>query len=167
MPLNKQCLKLNGVSYKYVFRHLNYYFKPLVFFKKKVEGIENWPLYVHYARKKSKDEIFAFHGCSFSSVQSIIHYGLHSNYSLLFYKLMNENFLPYLDGQPENSIHLTRDALSSHIRNTRRSTDGKYYMFVVRLSKKLVNQESINLSNEDAHLTLLTHLIVYQRQIVV
>ncbi len=79
---------------------------------------------------------------------------------------MNENFLRYLDVQPENSIHLTRDALSSHIRNTRRSTDGKYYMFVVRLSKKLVNQESINLSNENAHLTLLTHLIVYQRQIV-
>jgi len=121
-------------------------------------------LYVHYSKEKHKDEILAFHGCSFSSVQSIIHYGLHSNHSLLFFKLININILfCYLDRQPENSIRLTRDALSSHIQSTRRSTDGKYYMFVVRLAKKIFNNDSGSLTNEDAHLALPTYLITYQR----
>ncbi len=73
----------------------------------------------------------------------------------------------YLGGSSENSIYLTNDALSSHIRNGRRSIDGKYYMFIVRLSKKLPNPDSGNLSNENAHFALPTHLIVYRRETIV
>lgn len=80
---------------------------------------------------------------------------------------MENLFVCYLDKQSENSIHLTRDALNSHIQHTHRSTDGKYYMFVVRLPKKLLHHDSGSLSNEDAHLVLPTHLIVYERQIIV
>ncbi|CAF1185528.1 unnamed protein product [Rotaria sordida] len=113
----------------------------------RVDAIQNWPLYVHYAGKKYKNDILFFHGCPFSSVQSIIHYGLHSN----------------RDGQ-ESLIRLTSVASSTHIYDTRRSTDGKYYMFAVQLSsKKISDQDCICLSNEDAHLALPTYLIVYHR----
>ncbi len=124
-------------------------------------------MYVHYNSTKIQDEVFAFHGCSYSSVQSIIHYGLHSNFGLLFCKLVNEKFNLYLVQSSENSIQLTYDALDSHTQNARRSTDGRYYMFIVRLEKKLLNHSFVKLSNDTAHLALPTHLIVYRREIVV
>ncbi|CAF0723972.1 unnamed protein product [Adineta steineri] len=108
----------------------------------RIDTIENWPLYVHYIRKKDEQELLVFHGCSYSSVQSVIHYGLHSI---------------------QDSICLTRDALNSHIYGARRSSDGKYYMFVVHLSKKMIDQELFHISNKDAHLAFPTHLIVYKQ----
>jgi hypothetical protein len=62
----------------------------LLIIKTQIDAIENWPLYVHCNGSEIKDETFAFHGCSYSSVQSIIHYGLHSNHGLSFCKLMKE-----------------------------------------------------------------------------
>ncbi|CAF0976457.1 unnamed protein product [Rotaria sp. Silwood1] len=113
----------------------------------RVDTIQNWPLYVHYAKKQYKHSTLVFYGCPFSSVQSIIHYGLYSN-----------------DGKEQSMIRLTSIALNSHIYNARRSTDRKYYMFAVQLSsKKSVDMKLLYLSNEDAHLALPTHLIVYER----
>lgn len=89
-----------------------------------------------------------YHGCSYSSVQSIIHYGFHwSNSS---------------EKTRDGSIRFNRDALSSHIDGTRRSIDGKYYLFVVQIAKK--DQDCISLSNEEIHLTLPTHLIIYKKR---
>jgi len=133
------------------------------FLLKKIDAIENWPLYVHFARKRTKYDTFVFHGCPFSSVQSIIHYGLHSKSGLLIF-IITKIFLNFhLDGQSDNGICLTRDALNSHIHGTRRSTDGKYYIFVILLSKKISEQDFISLSNKEAHLALPTHLIVYRQ----
>jgi len=76
----------------------------------------------------------------------------------------NENIFNFhLDGQSDNGICLTRDALNSHIHGTRRSSDGKYYIFVILLSKKVHDQDFISLSNKEAHLALPTHLIVYRQ----
>ncbi|CAF4131196.1 unnamed protein product [Rotaria sp. Silwood2] len=113
----------------------------------RIDVIQNWPLYVHYASKKDKNDVLAFYGCPFSSVQSVIYYGLHSK-----------------DGGQQNLNCLTSVALNSHICNAHRSTDGKYYMFAVQLStKNSAHQDFTYLSNDDAHLALPTHLIVYQR----
>lgn len=75
-----------------------------------------------------------------------------------------KNLICYLGQSSENSIHLNYSAIDSHIQNSRRSTDEKYYMFMVRLSEKLVNKGFAKLSNDNAHLALPTHLIVYRRQ---
>jgi hypothetical protein len=72
----------------------------------------------------------------------------------------NENIFNF---HLDNRICLTRDALNSHIHGTRRSTDGKYYIFVILLSKKVSDQDFIYLSNTEAHLALPTHLIVYRQ----
>jgi hypothetical protein len=77
-----------------------------------------------------------------------------------------KNLICYLGQSSENSIHLNYDALNSHIRNARRSTDGKYYMFIVRLSEKLLNNGFAKLSNDAAHLALPTHLFVYRRETI-
>jgi hypothetical protein len=39
-------------------------------------------------------------------------------------------------------------------------------MFVVQLAKKVFNNDSGSLTNEDAHLALPTYLITYQRKII-
>ncbi|CAF3452342.1 unnamed protein product [Rotaria socialis] len=120
-------------------------------FIERVDAIQNWPLYVHVATKKCQHDAFVFYGCSFSSVQSTIHYGLYSN-----------------RGEQQGTIQLTRAALDSHICNTRRSTDGKYYIFAVQVStKKKLDQNFINISNNDANLALPTHLIIYRRQKII
>jgi hypothetical protein len=62
------------------------------------------------------------------------------------------------------SICLTRDVLNSHLYGSRRSTDGKHYLFAVQLAKDNINDDWILLSNKDAHLALPTYLIVYQRK---
>ncbi|CAF3354852.1 unnamed protein product [Rotaria socialis] len=120
-------------------------------FIEQVDAIQNWPLYVHVATKKCQHDAFVFYGCSFSSVQSTIHYGLYSN-----------------RGEQQGTIQLTRAALDSHICNTRRSTDGKYYIFAVQVSTKTkLDQNFINISNNDANLALPTHLIIYRRQKII
>jgi hypothetical protein len=91
---------------------------------------------------KEKRKLY-FHGCSYSSVQSIIHYGLHDDNS---------------------SIYLTREALDGHLHGSRRSTDGKYYLFAVDIAKNEINDDLISLSNEETDFTLPTYLIVYQRR---
>jgi hypothetical protein len=93
-------------------------------------------------KNKDKTKLY-FHGCSYSSVQSIIHYGLHSTNS---------------------SIYLTRDVLNSHLYGTHHSTDGKYYIFAVQIAKTDVNNDFISLSNDETCLALPTHLIVYQKR---
>ena len=42
-----------------------------------VHSIENVPLYFHFIKNGGSEQNLAFHGCSLSSVQSIIQYGLH------------------------------------------------------------------------------------------
>jgi hypothetical protein len=59
---------------------------------------------------------------------------------------------------------LTRDALNNHLYGTRRSTDGKHYLFAVEIAKNDINEDLILLSINDAHLALPTYLIVYQRR---
>lgn len=52
-----------------------------------MDSIENYPLYNHFMNAKKEKSQLYFHGCSYASVQSIIHYGLHStnasNYGLV------------------------------------------------------------------------------------
>ncbi|CAF0739301.1 unnamed protein product [Adineta ricciae] len=108
----------------------------------RIEAIQNWPLYVHFVRKKSKTDTTVFHACPLSSVTSIIHYGFHSE---------------------SGSIEFARQALKTHIHNAYRSTNGRYYMFVVILSKNVREKDLISLSNDDAHLALPTHLITYKQ----
>ena len=148
--------------------HIKGNFQTEVSLGKQIEAIENWPLYLRYSlARKDTEEDFAFYSCSYSSVQSIIHYGLHSNSRLLFFRnyllRKKELILFYLESSSEHSMYLTPDAFSSHVQNARRSTDGKYYMFAVGLPKKLLKQGSFRFSNETAHLVLPTYLIVYQR----
>ena len=73
-------------------------------------------------------------------------------------------FICYSDAPSQKPILLTCDALNSHINGARRASDGKYYMFVVRLSKQIPIQEFNRLTNADADLAIPTHLIVYQRR---
>jgi len=117
----------------------------------RVDSIENYPLYIHFMNynKNEKSKLY-FHSCSYSSVQSIIHYGLHSTNT--------SNF------NDHSSICLTRDALNSHLNTSCRSTDAKYYLFAVELTKNDINNDLILLSNEETYLALPTYLIVYQRQ---
>ena len=107
-------------------------------------------------KKKEKSKLY-FHGCSYSSVQSIIHYGLHS---------MNvSNYGAKFENSSIGSICLTRDVLNSHLYGTRRSTDGKHYLFAVELvMNDNNNNDFVLLSNKDANLALPTYLIVYQRR---
>lgn len=71
----------------------------------------------------------------------------------------------YLGEKNRNgSMYFSRDALNSHIHGTRRSIDGKYYLFAVQIAKKDVNQDFIYLSNEEIHLTVPTYLIIYQKR---
>jgi hypothetical protein len=106
---------------------------------------------------KVKTKLY-FHGCSYSSVQSIIHYGFHStnasNYDLFEGAAQSGN----------SSICLTRDILNSHLYGTRYSTDGKYYLFAVQIAKTNVNSDWISLLNDETYLALPTHLIVYQKR---
>lgn len=114
--------------------------------------------------KKEKSRLY-YHACSYSSVQSIIHYGLHSTNSSLLHFSKNfifSFFLLFKDTQ--SSICLTRDILNSHLHGGRRSTDGKYYIVAVQLAKNDNNNDLIFLSNAEIYLTLPTYLIVYQRQ---
>ena len=69
----------------------------------------------------------------------------------------------YLDKRTDDFIRLYDNAFDSHVQNARRSTDGQYYMFIVRSEKKHFNKGSGKLSNDNAHLALPTHLIVYRR----
>lgn len=97
--------------------------------------------------KTSLSRLF-YHCCSYSSVQSIIHYGFHSSNTT----------------NRANSICFTRDVWKSHVHSSCRSTDGKYYLFVVEIAKKNLEQDLIYLSNEEIHLILPTFLIVYQKR---
>ncbi|CAF0869430.1 unnamed protein product [Rotaria sp. Silwood1] len=123
-----------------------------------IYSIENYPLYLHFMNNNNNCETkLYYHGCPYSSVQSIIHYGLHSS-----------NASNYGCDQFENrsigSICLTRDILNSHLYGTRRSTDGKHYLFVVELAKYDLKNDFILLTNNDTYLALPTYLIVYQRR---
>jgi hypothetical protein len=64
----------------------------------------------------------------------------------------------------KESICLTRNVIDSHLHGSRRSTDGKHYLFAVELAKNDNNNDFIFLSNNDVQLTLPTYLIVYQRR---
>ncbi|CAF4339246.1 unnamed protein product [Rotaria sp. Silwood2] len=119
----------------------------------RIDSIENYPLYRHFINKNKGETKFYYHGCSYSSVQSIIHYGLHSS-----------NASNYGDQFGNGSICLTRDILNSHVYGTRRSTEGKHYLFAVQLAKNDINNDFILLTNDDAYLALPTYLIVYQRR---
>ncbi|UJR29352.1 hypothetical protein I4U23_010564 [Adineta vaga] len=121
----------------------------------RIESIENYPLYQHFMSRKRDEIQLYFHGCSFASVQSIIHYGLHSTNASHY----GEQF----ENDSIGSICLTRDALNSHLYGTRRSTDGKHYLFAVELAKDDDNNFLL-LSNDDACLALPTYLIVYERR---
>ena len=117
--------------------------------------------------KRDDDVDFAFHACSYSSVQAIIHYGLHSNHGLLILKSVIEiNWFFDVGSPAENTIHLYTNALDNHILHAQRSTDGRYYMFVVQLPKRLLKNDCAKLSNETAYLALPTHIIVYQREVI-
>ncbi|CAF1221473.1 unnamed protein product [Adineta ricciae] len=122
----------------------------------RIEAIENYPLYLHYMHKKSERTNIYFHGCSFASVQSIVHYGLHSTNA--------SHYGDNLGNCSTRSICLTRDALNSHLYGTRRCTDGKHYLFVVEFIKYDNDNSFLYLSNEDACSALPTYLIVYQRR---
>lgn len=77
---------------------------------------------------------------------------------------INEYPIYHIDDSTE-PIRLCSTALRSHICNSRRSTDGNFYMFVVKLSmQQPLTREFIDVSNDDAHLALPTHMIVYQRK---
>jgi hypothetical protein len=106
---------------------------------------------------KNEKTKFYYHGCSYSSVQSIIHYGLHSTNA--------SNYGLFLGDQYDQStICLTSDILNSHLYGSRRSTDGKHYIFAVEIAKNDFNNDLILLSNEQICSTLPTYLIVYQRR---
>ncbi|CAF4441387.1 unnamed protein product, partial [Adineta steineri] len=64
------------------------------------------------------------------------------------------------------SICFTRNVLDSHLYGTRRSSDGKHYIFAVEISKNDDNNNNdfILLSNKTAYLALPTYLIVYQQR---
>ncbi len=98
-----------------------------------------------------------FHGCSYSSVQSIIHYGFHST---------NASNYQSFEGAAQ-SVCLTRDVLNSHLYGTRYSTDGKYYLFAVQIAKTDTNNnddDRISLSNDETCLALPTYLIIYRKR---
>lgn len=77
---------------------------------------------------------------------------------------INEYPIYHIDDSTE-PIRLCSTALRSHICNSSRSTDGNFYMFVVKLSmQQPLTREFIDVSNDDAHLALPTHMIVYQRK---
>ncbi|CAF3313561.1 unnamed protein product [Rotaria socialis] len=122
----------------------------------RIDSIENYPLYIHFMNKRTQESQLYFHGCSYSSIQSIIHYGLHSTNASIY----GDKF----ENQSIRSICLTRDALNSHLYGSRRSTDGKHYIFALQLAKYDLNDDFSLLQNEDTHLALPTHLIVYQRR---
>lgn len=71
--------------------------------------------------------------------------------------------LTKFNSSPLGSTQFARQALKSHIHNAYRSTNGRYYMFVVILSKKVNEKDLISLSNDDAHLALPTHQITYKQ----
>ncbi|CAF0967945.1 unnamed protein product [Rotaria sordida] len=119
----------------------------------RIDSIENYPLYIQFINNNKNETKLYYHGSSYSSVQSIIHYGLHSS-----------NSSNYGDQFGNGSICLTRDVLNSHLYGTRRSTDGKHYLFAVQLAKYDRNNDFVLLTNDDAYLALPTHLIVYQRR---
>ena len=75
-----------------------------------------------------------------------------------------DGFLYLGETKRNGSICFSRDALNGHIHGTRRSIDGKYYLFAVQIVKKDLNQDLIYLSNEEIHLTLPTYLIIYQKR---
>ncbi|CAF1139371.1 unnamed protein product [Adineta steineri] len=123
----------------------------------RIESIENYPLYMHFMTNRKEETKLYFHGCPYSSVQSIIHYGFHttntSNYGDQFRSSSNE------------SICFTRNVLDSHLYGTRRSSDGKHYIFAVEISKNDNNNDDFTLlSNKNAYLALPTYLIVYQQR---
>jgi len=78
----------------------------------------------------------------------------------LFYFSLGEQF----ENSSIRSICLTRDVLNSHLYGSRRSSDGKHYLFAVEIAKNDVNDDYILLSNNDAHFALPTYLIVYRRR---
>ena len=115
-----------------------------------------------------------FHGCPYSSVQSIIQFGFHTIHCSQYGQSLSSTSLRLrciefildgsLKGSKESVICLTRDALTSHLYGTRRSTDGLFCLFAVQSVQCATDEETLLLSNDEAHLILPTHLILYRRQ---
>jgi hypothetical protein len=84
----------------------------------------------------------------------------------LFFLASNFVFIlaNHFENRSMGSICLTRDVLTSHLYGSRRSTDGKHYIFAVQLANYTNDKEFIVLSNQDACLALPTYFIIYQRQ---
>ena len=114
----------------------------------RIDSIENYPLYAHFMSNnyKGKPKLY-FHGCSYSSVQSIVHYGFHTT-----------------NASNCQSICLTRDALNSHLYGTHYSTDGNYYLFAAQIAKSDTTTATISLSNDESCLALPTYLIIYRKR---
>jgi hypothetical protein len=82
---------------------------------------------------------------------------IQSSHFLTFYFVLSG------DQYDHSSICLTRDVLNSHLYGSRRSTDGKHYIFAVQIAKNDINNDFILLSNDETYLALPTYLIVYKR----
>jgi hypothetical protein len=59
------------------------------------------------------------------------------------------------------SICLTRDVLTSHLYGSRRSTDGKHYMFAVELANCTNDNEFIMLAIKSRCLSCFTDILDY------